>query len=161
MNFSFKKIDKEGFIRIWNSDYHDSYIDSHKKPFQLTAKDDWLPFFEKQTQVMNEVILDGQVIGYIFLSSKKDGSAHLGYGVYKEYRGKGLSLPMCKMFLNEKVSSLDEHIVKILGTTLKNNYISQKILLELGFTLIGEIEESGISYLRYEKKLKREESLND
>lgn len=153
MIMNFKKIDKEGFIRIWNSDFHDGFVDSHKKSFEETPEEEWKVLYEKHLQVMREVELNGELIGYIFLSPKKDGSAHLGYGLYKEHRGKGYSLKMCQQFLKDEIPNLDKEIKRILGTTLKDNKISQKILEKLGFVFLEELDDPEFEYIRFERGL--------
>lgn len=153
MEFNFKRIDQEAFVRIWNSDFHDGFPDSHKKPFEVTSKNEWQPLFEKHLKVMKEVEIKGQLIGYIFLSPKADGTAHLGYGLYKEHRGKGYSIRMCKQFLKEELPNLNKDINKILGTTLKENMISQKVLEKLGFVFLEELDDPEFEYLRFERDL--------
>lgn len=151
MMMKFKKIDKSGFIRIWNSDFQDGFMDSHKKSFEETPEDEWKVYFEKHLRVMREVELNGELIGYIFLSSKADGSAHLGYGLYKEHRGKGYSLKMCQQFLINEIPNLDKEIKRILATTLKDNKISQKILKKLGFIFLEELDDREFDYVRFER----------
>ena len=153
MNFSFKKIDMAGFIRIWNSDFKDAHPDSHNKSFENSTKDEWKNLFEKYLLLMHEVILDGSECGYIFLSPKKDRSAHLGYGLYEEFRGKGLSVRMCSEFLDLKIPELDKSIDHLCGTTLKYNLISQKVLQKLHFYFEKEFVEDEIEYLRFRKNI--------
>lgn len=151
MKFKFHNIDKAGFIRIWNSDFNDGFPDSPKASFEETDFENWNYYFKKRTKVMREVEFLDQIIGYIFLSPKEDGSAHLGYGLYRQYRGKGYSIEMCKQFLKIEIPKLDSDITKILGTTLNVNTASQIVLKRLGFKLIGKLENVEFEYLRYER----------
>ncbi|MCO4793540.1 MAG: GNAT family N-acetyltransferase [Bacteriovoracaceae bacterium] len=153
MEFTFNKIDKVAFIRIWNSDFQDGFPDSHKNPFEKSSENEWQPLLEKHLKVMREVELNGQLIGYIFLSPKADGSAHLGYGLYKGNRGKGFSIKMCKQFLKDEIPSLSKDIKKIFGTTLKENIISQIVLEKLGFVFLEELDDPEFEYVRFERDL--------
>lgn len=153
MNFIFKKIDLDGFIRAWNSDFQDGYEDSHQTSFEDTNELDWKPQFEKKSKIMKEVEFSGETIGYIFLSLRDDGSAHLGYGLYKEFRGKGYSVEMCKQFLNIEVLKLGDRCNRILATALTTNIVSQKVLEKLGFEFIGKVDDPDFDYVRFEKKL--------
>ena len=67
MNFSFKVIDKESFIRIWNSDFEDGFSDSHKTSFEDTPLEIWKPIYQKHVKCMYEVELDGSFIGHFFI----------------------------------------------------------------------------------------------
>lgn len=151
MKFEFKKIDQDGFARIWNSDFQDAHADSHQKSFEETPENDWKPIFERHLKVMHEVHVNGELIGYIFLSPKDDGNAHLGYGVYSEHRGKGLSVKMCDEFLSRELPNLSKEIVRILGTTLKENIVSQKVLERLGFTFLENLDDPEFDYIRFYK----------
>ena len=144
----FKKIDKDGFIRIWNSDFNDGHLDSHQQSFEDSPADEWQKLYTKHLNVMYEAVLNGEPIGYIFLSPKEDGSAHLGYGLYKEFRGKGFSVNMCKEFLSLMIPRLDKSIIKILATTLKENKASQIVLEKLGFKLLEAFDDE-FSYKRF------------
>ncbi len=156
-DFKFNKVDIKAFERIWDSDYSNNYVDSWQSRFSETVEEDWRPFFERASINMREVILNNEKIGYIFISPKNDGTAHLGYGIYKEHRGKGLSVAMCKQYLEENVSSLDKKIAHLVGTTLKENIVSIKVLEKLGFKFYEEITENHndveIPYLQYRMEL--------
>lgn len=157
MKFIFKQIDKQAFIRIWNSDFQDGLLDSHKKSFEDSSYEEWKPLYEKYLKVMREVELENYNIGYIFLSPRADGSAHFGYGIYKQHRGKGYAVEMCKHFLKNEIPKLDRNIFKILGTTLVSNIISQEILDKLGFKPIEKIDDSKFGYIRFERDLNFED----
>lgn len=154
MKFSFKKIDKESFIRIWDSDFKDSFPDSHKKPFKESKEEEWKPLLDKHLKVMQEVEIENELVGYVFLSPKEDGSAHLGYGVYENHRGKGYSVEMCRQFLINEIPKLENGISKILGTTLESNIVSQKVLKKLGFKLIGKLDDPEFNYIIFERDIK-------
>lgn len=142
MNFKFNQIDMNGFQRIWDSGHYDQHIDSWENSFADTLKVDWKPIWEKAKEVWREVELEsGDLIGYIFLSEKTDGSAHLGYGLYKNFRGKGYSVPMCKQFLLESVPKLSNSTYHLLGTTLSDNLASKAVLEKLGFSFHQEVVE--------------------
>ena len=153
MEFIFKNIDMAGFERIWDSDYEDAFEDSHKRPFKSTPKREWEPIFIKQSEVMREVFLDDLPVGYIFISTKNDETAHLGYGLFKKKRGKGLCVEMCKQYLAQALPLLDEKVRSILATTLEDNTSSQKVLLKLNFQFQKKIQVNGINYLRFKKEL--------
>ena len=154
MELTFKKIDLNGFERIWDSDYNDAFVDSHKNSFKDTPESYWRPLFVKHLNLMHEVFLGDSLIGYIFLSPKEDGTAHLGYGVYKKYRGNGLSIEMCKGFMAKQLPLLDKKVMSLMGTTLEDNIPSQKVLLNLNFSFHEKIHVDGISYLRFKKDLR-------
>ena len=157
MKYSYHKIDLNSFERIWDSGYKDKHIDSWPESFKRTDEKIWKPVFEKWLKVMNEIQLDEKVIGYIFLSPKYDSTAHLGYGLYREYRGKGLISGIIKDFLKIEVPRLNSDIQYLIGTTLKENLISQKVLLKQGFLYNKEVTEfhhdKKIEYYQYRKAL--------
>jgi RimJ/RimL family protein N-acetyltransferase len=156
-DFKFNKIDIKAFERIWDSAHYDNHIDSWEFPFSETKEEEWKPVFERASVVWREVTLSDVKIGYVFISPKTDGTAHLGYGIYKEHRGKGLSVPICKHYLEENISKLNKDITYLVGTTLKDNSASIKVLERLGFEYFQEVVETHngieIPYTQYRMKL--------
>ena len=102
---------------------------------------------------MHEAIFDDSSIGYVFLSPKGNNIAHLGYGIYQEFRGQGHSIKMINEFMKWKLAGLDEKIDEVFATTLEENVISQKVLLKLGFKAYGVVDDEEFVYIRYVKKI--------
>jgi RimJ/RimL family protein N-acetyltransferase len=88
-------------------------------------------------------------MGYIFLSPKKDGSAHLGYGLYGKFRGKGLMANLALVFLDSELAHLPPEVSVLLASALPENIASHRTLRSLGFTLVGEVKEDEFTYLRF------------
>lgn len=156
-SYSYNEINLKSFERIWNSAHYDNFIDSWEKPFIETEECKWKPVYEKWLKVMREVCLTGKPIGYIFLSPKSDGSAHLGYGLYSEFRGRGLMIGIVNDFLKETIPTLDSEVKWLIGTTLKENHQSQKLLKKLKFSfykdIIEEHNDVKINYHQYKRDL--------
>ena len=152
-SFTFKPIGMKEFIRIWNTDVEDGLSDSHPELFEDTPKEEWEPIYNKQIKVVHEAVLDDLSVGYVFLSPKGNKIAHLGYGIYQDFRGKGHSIQMIDEFMKWKLPNLDEKIDEVFATTLEDNVISQKVLLKLGFKAYGVIDDEEFVYVRYVKKI--------
>ena len=131
----------------------DNQEDSWPEAFENSSEEQWRPVWEKWRVTMREIFLDGSAVGYVFLSPKTDASAHLGYGLYKQGRGRGFSTPMCRQFLMLEAPKLDTSVVNILGTTLVSNRPSQAVLEKLGFELFKsfetEVDGNMVKYLQY------------
>ncbi len=151
METSFLSIDDGSFERIWNSIATDANPDSFPKTLEETPETEWRPLRERWALVMREIHLRGTPVGYIFISPKKDGSAHLGYGLYAEYRKKGLMPKLARIFLQSELPLLPPEISVILASVLPENTASQRTLRSLGFSLIGEIIQEKHTYLRYSR----------
>lgn len=154
----FKSIDKSSFIKIWNSIYQDQQRDSFKSCFEDTPEEEWKPIFDRWMKIMYQAFLNDKDIGYIFLSPKQDQTAHLGYGLYKEFRGQGLGLEMCEAFLSLRIPSLPKEISSIIGTALVENKPSIRVLEKLGFEFQSHFEDDiegvHVEYNRYKLRLK-------
>ena len=122
--------------------------------FENTPVEVWEPVYEKFINCMHEVELENNIIGYIFLSVRSDHTAHLGYGIYKEFRGKGYSVKMCQTYLDQQLLKLN-NVEKVLATSLSDNALSQKVLKKLGFKFVSKIKSSDFDYVRFEKEILR------
>ena len=58
---------------------------------------------------------------------------------------------MCRLFVDKHLKPGTE---KILSTTLPENILSQKVLKKLGFAFVSEVQDDGLTYFRFEKKVK-------
>lgn len=149
----YRKIDINSFEKIWDSGYEDRFPDSWLHSFKDTEEQVWRPVLDKWLKVMREIYVNYIPVGYIFLSPKKDSSAHLGYGLYKQYRGKKLMFELATKFLEQEIPCLPKEIDHLIGTTLKTNLASQNLLKKLGFSFYKIIEEEHndqiIEYFQY------------
>lgn len=156
---TFREISFDDFKRIWDSDFKDAYPDSHPLPFDKTPKSEWGPIWERQQKVMQAIYLKDEGIGYIFISPKQNQTAHIGYGLFSAYRGKGLSAPIVKYFLSVNIPLLATVIKTLIGTAWIENKTSQKVLTKLGFTLQREYNDfieannAQITYCEYIKAI--------
>ncbi len=155
MEISFLKLDDASFERIWNSIATDAAADSFPQLLSETAEAEWRDIKERWSRVMHEILLDEAPVGYIFLSPKKDETAHLGYGLYREFRGRGLMPTLALAFLEAELPRLRPHISALQASALPENKASQKTLRRLGFTLIGEVQQDELTYLRFSRLLDR------
>ena len=60
---------------------------------------------------------------------------------------------MIDEFMKWKLLNLDEKIDEVFATTLEDNFISQKVLLKLGFKAYGVVDDEEFVYVRYVKKI--------
>ncbi len=152
MEIFYSSIDDESFERIWNSIASDDASDSFPKLLSETPENEWRPVRKRWNQVMREIRLGEIPTGYIFLSPKQDASAHLGYGLYAEFRGKSLMPELARVFLLSELPLLPPEVSVLLASVLPENIASQQTLLRLGFSLVGEIQQEELTYLRYSRQ---------
>ncbi|MBT4792271.1 MAG: GNAT family N-acetyltransferase [Halobacteriovoraceae bacterium] len=158
MIIEFRSLDLESFSRIWDSGHNDNYQDSWPQKLEKTPTLEWQPVYDRWQIVMQEILHNNMPIGYIGLSPKSDKTAHLGYGIYNEFRGKGLCRKACSLYLEKQIPLLSKEIKYLMGTTLPENKRSQKVLKRLGLDFYKKVVEShnnqNINYLQFRKKLR-------
>jgi RimJ/RimL family protein N-acetyltransferase len=151
MTVTFWKIDDEAFARIWDSIVTDAAPDSFPRRLAETPKAEWHPVREKWDRVMQEIRRGHERIGYIFLSPKNDGTAHLGYGLYESHRGRKLMASIAAAFIAQELPALPPEVTELLASVLRENVASQRTLARLGFVADGETQTDGITYLRFRR----------
>ena len=143
--------DENGFTNPYSGVSYDEYVNdvlpkliSYEHPVGMP---DWfVP--ETRYYLWDEGHLIGEFrIRHYLTETLRSGAGHIGYGIRKEYRGKGYGTAGLKLTVDEarKVIKEDEIYLRV----NKDNPASQRVMIKNGANIVGE--DGDHYYLRIPK----------
>ena len=112
-------------------------------PYQFKDAIEWLKITEVNELSFN-VYKNNILIGGISLDTKENSiNPELGYWIGEKYWGNGYAYEACNALL--KYIFLNTSVKIIYASHIVNNFKSKKILLKMGFILIGNGKKYSIS----------------
>lgn len=98
----------------------------------------------KQDQYSLNIYLKNKLIGGVSLSNQRENSKwELGYWIGEEYWGNGYAIEACENLISYFFSNTNNSI--IYASHMKDNIKSKKIIIKLGFKLVGSGKKFSIS----------------
>ena len=98
----------------------------------------------KQDQYSLNIYLKNKLIGGVSLSNQRENSKwELGYWIGEEYWGNGYAIEACENLISYFFSNTNNSI--IYASHMKDNIKSKKIIINLGFKLVGSGKKFSIS----------------
>ena len=98
----------------------------------------------KQDQYSFNIYLKNKLIGGVSLSNQRENSKwELGYWIGEEYWGNGYAIEACENLISYFFSNTNNSI--IYASHMKDNIKSKKIIIKLGFKLVGSGKKFSIS----------------
>jgi len=98
----------------------------------------------KQDQYSLNIYLKNKLIGGVSLTNQRENSKwELGYWIGEEYWGNGYAIEACENLISYFFSNTNNSI--IYASHMKDNIKSKKIIIKLGFKLVGSGKKFSIS----------------
>ena len=98
----------------------------------------------KQDQYSLNIYLKNKLIGGVSLTNQRENSKwELGYWIGEEYWGNGYAIEACENLISYFFSNTNNSI--IYASHMKDNIKSKKIIINLGFKLVGSGKKFSIS----------------
>ena len=98
----------------------------------------------KQDEYSFNIYLKNKLIGGVSLSNLRENSKwELGYWIGEEYWGNGYAIEACENLISYFFSNTNNSI--IYANHMKDNIKSKKIIINLGFKLVGSGKKFSIS----------------
>ena len=98
----------------------------------------------KQDEYSFNIFLKNKLIGGVSLSNLRENSKwELGYWIGEEYWGNGYAIEACENLISYFFSNTNNFI--IYASHMKDNIKSKKIIINLGFKLVGSGKKFSIS----------------
>lgn len=156
-NFSFLAVDSDFIQKVYECVRNDAHADAWSRPFFELSEAERQEFTMRQEKVSRCIRVENQDIGWIALSRKDDGTAHIAYGLFPEFRGKGLMQSAINQYLSTQVKDLQAAgFLKIIASVLPENLASIHTLESIGFRSTTEkiVQDTNLKkdlkYLVYE-----------
>ncbi len=95
---------------------------------------------KNQINKLYTIEIESEVVGFVsFYAFNKDkGSVFLGYVLAKAYRGRGFMYSLCHSLISRYFEAYNLDSIK--SIIVKQNSISEKLLLKLDFKFVGEMK---------------------
>ena len=98
----------------------------------------------KQDQYSLNIYLKNKLIGGVSLSNQRENSKwELGYWIGEEYWGNGYAIEACENLISYFFSNTNNSL--IYASHMQDNIKSKKIIINLGFKLVGSGKKFSIS----------------
>ena len=112
-------------------------------PYSIDDGKSWLKKTENNDYSFN-IFLKNKLIGGVSLSNLRENSKwELGYWIGEEYWGNGYAIEACENLISYFFSNTNNSI--IYASHMKDNIKSKKIIIKLGFKLVGSGKKFSIS----------------
>ena len=125
----------------------DGEPDSPKQPFDELPHNEQQKWINSLHRMVSMIILDGVIVGWISIIPEAELETNLGFGLFKEFRGKRLMSRILPTLLSQIYCKLPNH--RLTSGAQCCNLSAIRTLEKAGFQYIEIIKKFEHEYLKF------------